>query len=121
MKGQSRYPNVQKHVLDGVVLDSKAEMNRFAYLKLALKAKQIESLEVHPRIPIIIKGVAIKMRSAGYPNGRQVTYVADFKYYDKHAGRWVLEDVKMASGHRTEVYKLKKALVEAMGITITET
>jgi len=32
----------------------------------------------------------------------------------------VIEDVKMQSGHRTEVYKIKKALMEAMGHTIEE-
>ena len=118
MKGQSRYPNVEKPSMDGHKFDSKAEMLRYANLKLMRTAKLIDCLELQPRIPIIIKGVAIKLRSKGYPNGRQLTYVADFRYFDKERHEWVLEDVK---GHRTEVYKIKKALVEAMGITITET
>ena len=32
----------------------------------------------------------------------------------------VIEDVKMQSGHRTEIYKIKRALMDAMGHPITE-
>jgi hypothetical protein len=32
----------------------------------------------------------------------------------------VIEDVKMQSGHRTEIYKIKRALMDAMGKPITE-
>ena len=104
--------------MDGHKFDSKKEMQRYANLKLMARAKLIDSLELQPRIPIIIKGVAVKIRSKGYPNGRQLTYVADFRYFDKELREWVIEDVK---GHRTEVYKIKRALVEAMGLTIIET
>ena len=80
----------------------------------------IKNLEVHPRYALKLHGSEIKMRSTRYPNGRQVYYIADFTYYDVEYSRQVIEDVKMKSGHRTEIYKLKKAIMEAMAYTITE-
>lgn len=100
---------------DGTKFDSKREMQRYCNLLLMRQAKVIEQLELQPRIPIIIKGVAIRYFIQG--GRRQMFYVADFKYFDRERNRWVIEDVK---GHRTEVYKIKKALVDAMGITIEE-
>ena len=53
-------------------------------------------------------------------NGKKklFTYKADFKYTDEF-NQIVIEDVK---GYRTEVYKLKKKLIEdRYGITIYET
>lgn len=121
----SRYANIQRCThADGTKLDSKRELRRYEDLLLLERAGRIRELEVHPRIPICIEGVQILMRSPGYPNGRKLTYVADFRYVDidhKHGTTLeILEDVKMQSGHRTEVYKIKRALVEAMGLTITE-
>ncbi len=114
-----RYANVKKHVHpDGTVLDSKRELNRYADLKLLERAGQIDVLQVHPRFKIEIAGVPIMLKSARYPNGRQLTYVADFQYYEK--GQLVIEDVKMQSGHRTEIYKIKRALMDAMGHQIRE-
>ena len=107
---------------DGHTFDSMREHARYCMLKLLIRAGEIEGLQVHPRFPIVIGGVPILMRSARYPNGRQLTYVADFRY--RRVGEigpfaeWVIEDSK---GHRTEVYKLKLALVQAMGLEILET
>lgn len=120
-RGKSRYSNIKRHTaVDGTVLDSKRELRRYGELLLLEKAGMIAKLAVHPRYPIVICGVQVKIRSGGYPNGRVVTYVADFKYLDLEQGLSVIEDVKMQSGHRTEVYKLKKALMEAMGYEIKE-
>lgn len=111
---------------DGTKFDSKREMARYCDLLLLQKAGEISKLKVHPRYPIIIGGVQILMKSEHYPNGRKLTYVADFSYLEnaviggEGAQRPVIEDVKMQSGHRTEVYKIKRALMDAMGITITE-
>ncbi len=119
-RGASRYRVARHAHPDGTVLDSKRELKRYDDLRLLQMAGEIVGLEVHPRIPIEIGGVKILMRSARYPNGRQMVYVGDFRYYEKATGLQVLEDVKMQSGHRTEVYKIKRALVEAMGLRITE-
>ena len=49
------------------------------------------------------------------PTGLQARYVADFTYIEK--GVLIIEDAK---GMRTEVYKLKKAILAAQGIFIRE-
>jgi hypothetical protein len=113
--GQDRYGVAKAIHPDGTKFDSKKEMHRYCALLLLRKAKLIDCLELQPRIPIIIKGVAIKYFIK--TGRRQMFYVADFKYFDRERHEWVLEDVK---GHRTEVYKIKRALVAAMGVTIEE-
>lgn len=105
---------------DGTVLDSGREYHRYCDLLLMQKAGVIRDLVAHPRYPITIAGIDIKIRSKRYPNGRVLTYVADFAYYDVERRKEVIEDVKMQSGYRMEVYKIKRALMEAMGYVITE-
>ncbi len=122
-----RYANIKKHQhSDGTVLDSKRELYRYADLLLLQRAGEICGLKVHPRYPITIAGVPILLKSSRYPNGRHLTYVADFSYFPGKVGELdvtdilVIEDVKMQSGHRTEIYKIKRALMDAMGHPITE-
>ena len=116
-----RFRNIQKHTVDGHTFDSKAEMQRYLELKLLVRAGQIDNLRLQPRFPITIGGVEVRMKSKKYhKTGRHVTYVADFDYNDLENDCYVIEDVKMKSGYRTEVYKLKKAMAEAMGLVITE-
>ncbi len=114
--GTDRYGVAKCVHQDGTQFDSKKEMLRYCNLLLLKRAKLITGLELQPRIPIIIKGVAIRYFIK--TGRRQMFYVADFKYFDIERDRWVIEDVK---GHRTEVYKIKRALLDAMGITIDET
>ena len=120
--GRARYGNkIKRHQHpDGTVLDSGREFKRYEDLLLMAKAGVIKDLEVHPRFPIAIGGTKIMLRSDRYPNGRQLTYVADFQYHDVERNKHVIEDVKMQSGHRMREYKIKKALMEAMGYVITE-
>lgn len=127
MRYRSRYPNVLRTEIDGHIFDSKIEARRYLELKLLLKAGEIRDLTLQPRYPIMFGTAKVLMRSKGYPNGRPLTYVADFTYLARDdssprpwSGKYIIEDVKMHSGHRTEVYKIKKALMEAMGLTITE-
>ena len=124
-RGRGRYGNVRKPVIDGHRFDSKYESERYLELKLLEKAGKIRDLELQPRFPIEIFGVKIMMRSQRYPNGRQLTYVADFRYKDQELREGlrnltVIEDVKMQSGHSQPEYKIKRALMEAMGYQITE-
>ena len=58
---------------------------------------EITKLALQPRFPVEIEGVPI------------CTYVADFQYLKD--GELIVEDVK---GMRTQVYKLKKKMVEAL-------
>ena len=121
---RGRYANVKKHVHpDGTKLDSGRELKRYCDLLLLQKAGEICGLKVHPRYPITIGGVPILLMSSRYPKGRHLTYVADFEYFPgipEEFFKQVIEDVKMQSGHRTEVYKIKRALMQAMGWKITE-
>lgn len=116
---RGRYGNVRRTRLDGWTFASAREAARYQELKLLRVAGQITELEVHPSIPIVFEGRPVLLRSERYPNGRVLRYVADFRYAED--GKVIVEDVKMQSGHRTETYRLKRALVAHMGIEIRET
>lgn len=91
---------------NGHKFDSKKELNRYLELLILERAKEIRDLELQPRFRIEIKGKKI------------CDYYGDFRYYDNVKKRFIVEDVK---GMRTEVYRLKKKLVEAiLGIKIEE-
>lgn len=82
------------------------EAKRFAALCLELDYGAIEKLEVQVPYPIVINGTLI------------AKYLADFRYLRN--GLQIVEDVK-PKVFRTDVYLLKKKLVEAIyQITITE-
>ena len=107
-KPRSKYNVAAKEdrTYQGIVFDSKAEMNRYIYLKAEEKAGRIKALVIQPKFPIVgtIRGSLI------------CTYIADFAYH-KDNKRFV-EDVKSV---KTDVYQLKKKLVkEYYGIDITE-
>ena len=106
-----KYRNI-KSVVDGVHFDSRKEAARYTELALMEKAGQIVSLRLQPRYKIVIGGVAVK-----YPSGRQMVYIADFDYIHPATSEIVIEDVK---GMKTDVYKIKQALMLAMGFTIIE-
>lgn len=95
----------QRVNVDGHNFHSKAEAARYGQLKQLERAGAINRLELQPKYAIIV-------------NGKHVcNYFADFRY--REYGREVVEDVK---GVRTDVYKIKKKLVEALyNITILET
>lgn len=102
----------ERTTVDGIVFPSKAEAARYGELKLMATAGAIHSLELQPEFPLEIEGVPIKGDS-----GKQLRYIGDFSYIDARSGERVIEDVK---GHRTEGYRLKKAIMRAMGRPITE-
>ena len=94
----------KKVMVDGIKFDSKKEAKRFEELKILKKAGLIKELELQKTFELQPK----------YTNDRgehirAITYKADFFYYDKHLGKYIVEDTK---GYRTEVYKLKKKLFE---------
>lgn len=118
---RGRYGNVKKPIEDDIRFDSMRELNRYREHKLELKAGVIRDLEVHPKFPITIMGVEIRIYSKRYhKTGRHLVYEADFGYFDVEKNEKIIEDVKMGSGHRTEIYKIKRALMKAMGYEITE-
>jgi hypothetical protein len=124
---KGRYGNVKKITEDGIRFDSKREYLRYLDLKLLARAGEIRRLEVHPKYPITIGGIPIMVSSNQHNKwDRHLTYEADFTYLERVPGtkqnehRQVIEDVKMQSGHRTGVYKIKRALMRAMGHEIKE-
>lgn len=90
--------------LDGIVFASKAEMTRYAELKLLVRAGEIRELELQPEY--------ILQRKFTYQGKtyRAIKYKADFQYFDIKAKRYIVEDVK---GMKTPVYNIKKKLLLA--------
>ncbi len=116
---KGRYGNVKKIMEDGVRFDSKREFLRYRDLRILELTEEIFDLQVHPKYPITIGGIPIMVSSNQHNKwDRHLTYEADFEYIKD--GDVVIEDVKMQSGHRTGIYKLKRALMRAMGHTIKE-
>lgn len=93
----SKYRNIKTEV-DGRMFDSKKEANRYIELKLLERAGEVEYLTLQPKYVFPIK----------YDSGRNITYKADFLYSDR-SGKMIVEDVK---GMKTQVYKLKKAMMK---------
>jgi hypothetical protein len=103
--GRSKYGN-RKTEVDGITFDSAAEANRYRELKRMRDAGLICDLELQYPLFFTIDNRTI------------FKYVSDFFYWDNEKGEHVYEDVK---GYATEVYKLKKKLIEAQfRIKITE-
>jgi hypothetical protein len=111
---RNKYSN-KKVTIDGHKFDSQAEAKHYYFtLKPALERGEIRNLELQPRIRCEI-------------NGKKVCdYLADFRYLSQtkigpqgQIGCQVVEDVK---GYKTDIYKLKKKLVEALypGTVIVE-
>jgi hypothetical protein len=83
-----------------------------AELQMLEKARQISHLE--RQHPVILEGKQDAIRT---PTGRPMKYVADFRYFDLRLNAWVIEDAK---GHPTDTYKMKRAVLAAMGVEVRE-
>jgi hypothetical protein len=93
----SKYGNRRTEV-DGITFASAKEAKRYGELKLLERAGQITSLTLQPRFPLKVAGKLV------------TTYVADFSYLERD-GRVVVEDAK---GFKTDVYKIKAKLFDAL-------
>lgn len=115
---RSKYGNT-KVVFDGHTFDSKRELARYKFLKGRQERGEISNLELQPSFKLKCGERPILLKSKGYPNGRQATYFADFAYWCPVEEKRVIEDSK---GMKTDIYKLKKAIVEAQfpGVKIIE-
>ena len=99
--------------IDGITFDSRKEGMRYAELKQMEKAGLISGLEFQKPFELIPK---FKLDGKTY---RQVTYIADFAYYDetpdgsiaRSTTRWVVEDVKSTITRKNPVYRLKKKMM----------
>lgn len=100
----------KKCVVDGIKFDSQKEAKRWFHLKNLERAKEITDLRRQVRFPLLGQHMPL-MSDAGRP----LSYVADFVYL--RDGKQVIEDTK---GYLTKEYKLKKAIMRAMGLTVVE-
>lgn len=89
---------------------SALEATRYLELLMLVKGGQITDLDCQVKIPLTGQDGPILT-----PTGRQMNYVADFTY--REAGQLVIEDAK---GHRTDTYRMKRAILKAMGIEVRE-
>jgi hypothetical protein len=99
--------------VDGIKFDSRKEARRWMELVLLQRAGEITDLERQVSIELLGRDANILT-----PTGRPMRYVADFRYYDRRLKATVIEDAK---GHPTDVYRMKKAILAAMGIAVRET
>ena len=91
--------NAIKTEVDGIKFHSRKEAVRYQELKFLEMAGEIGYLKLQPAYPCIVNGVKI------------CDYYADFEYITTADTMTHTEDVK---GYKTDVYKLKKKLVEAI-------
>lgn len=103
--------NAKRTKADGQSFDSKGEARRWAVLKMLEKQGSISNLR--RQVTIGLEGRDGPILT---PGGRQMIYRADFVYRDGD-GREVVEDYK---GFANDVYPIKKAILAAQGIKITE-
>ena len=106
---RSKYGVAKKadRTMDGITFDSKAEMKRYAELRLLERAGEVRDIELQPEFVLVEPFIYRGKRFRG------VKYVADFRYRTMVGprkalvGEVVVEDVK---GFRTADYRTKKAL-----------
>ncbi len=104
----NKYHN-KKCFYKGMTFDSKKERDYYVILEMMLKNKQITDLKTQ---------VKFELQPSFKFNGktiRSINYIADFTYIKD--GKLIIVDTK---GYRTEVYKLKKKMMQYKGLEIKE-
>jgi hypothetical protein len=114
VKPRSKY-GAQPTVVDGIRFHSKKEARRYKELKLLEKAGEIWDLKLQPAFPLMVpstSGQLMRAAKAITQGGmfRIGEYRGDFKYYDRSAAPYVVEDVK---GYDTPLSKWKRRHVAA--------
>lgn len=110
---RNKYGNARQSY-NGASFDSKRELTRYRELELMVLAGEISHLKRQVRFPLTCDGKPLR-----YHSGRQAVYVADFTYIERQKPTLIVEDSK--GGVKTDVYKLKKAIMAANGFEILET
>lgn len=126
---RNKYGN-RKCEYNGMVFDSKHEMQRYKELLLLLRAGEISDLELQKHFELI--PAQYERPTERYKSGpnkgqfkkgklieRPVEYIADFYYYDHQKGCVIVEDTK---GMKTKEYIIKrKLMLYTYGLRILET
>lgn len=112
---QNKYKN-KKVTVNGKIFDSKKEAKRYCELIKLEQAGLIKDLETQKKFLLLD---SFKKNGKTY---KQISYYADFVYFDVYLKKTIVEDVKASKYFKTEVYKLKKKLFEYKypDLTITE-
>ena len=124
----AKYKN-KKSVCNGIQFDSQKEAKRYMVLLDMQSQGIISNLRTQVKYVLIpaqrefTNGIYTKGRNKGcYKKGklleRECAYIADFEYFDKQAGKMVVEDTK---GFKTKDYTIKrKLMLHVHGIRIKE-
>lgn len=106
---QNKYKN-KKVIYDGIKFDSKKEGSYY------LKLKAMEELGIIRDLKLQVK---FELQPSYKFNGktiRAINYIADFTYYDEN-NKYHIVDTK---GIKTDVYKIKKKMMQYKGYEIEE-
>lgn len=126
-RARSKY-GARKTVVDGIEFDSRKEAERYIVLRDMQKKGEIQGLELQKKFLLIPKQTEPDhydfsksengMKVKGKVIEREVSYYADFFYYDNLLKEWIVEDTK---GMKTPEYVIKRKLLLYMhGIRIRE-
>jgi len=94
--------NNKKTILDGIKFDSKKEARMYSILKLLEKSKKIKLLKLQPTFVLVNGYIGTDGKKV-----RDITYSADFSFYDNEQKRYRVLDCK---GIKTDVFKLKEKM-----------
>ena len=90
---------------------SVGEANKFAELAMLQNAGKLSDLRLQVPFPVYPGAPgALSVAKLGKPVFK---YIADFVYRDEH-GKKVVLDYKGSTSHVTDLFKLKKKIIEAM-------
>lgn len=106
---QSKYKN-KKVIYNGIKFDSQKERNYYIKLKVLEEYGKIKDLKLQVKFELQPKF------QFGNKTIQAISYVADFTYYDEE-NKFHIVDTK---GVRTEVYKIKKKMMQYKGYEIEE-
>ena len=113
MSGRIRVAPVEERTADGIIFASKREMGHYLQFRALDRSGAIAKLE--RQVPFQIFAAQLGAEVKAVPVAK---YIADFVITEKDGTRGVYD----SKGHRTEMYRLKKKLVEACypGLRIVE-
>ena len=106
---QSKYHN-KKVMCDGIKFDSIKEKNYYIKLKTLEELGRIKSLKLQVKFEL---QPSFKL---GKNTIRAINYIADFTYYDENNKLHIVD----TKGVKTDVYKLKKKMMNYKGYEIEE-
>ena len=106
---QSKYKN-KKVVYDEIKFDSQKERNYYIKLKLLEDKGKIKNLKLQVKFELQPKF------KSGNKNIQAISYIADFTYLDEENKLHIVD----TKGVRTDVYKIKKKMMQYKGLEIEE-